>query len=1072
MALRLSRRGFLAGSGSLLLAPQLPALAAPPPLAVAGPRAEQIETPLGLETPAPRLSWRLQGARRGLRQTAYRVRVASSVAALHAGGADLWDSGRVESGASTGVAYAGAPLRSRQRCHWQVTVWDDAGAQAESAPAFWEMGLLEPADWQAGWLAAEGAEARDDRAAGLRWIGGAATADEASRKFRGRFTLEAEGTATLIVSATRSLQLWLDGAPLTLPPDAVNPFVAAASAATLTLMLGRGAHRLEAALAPRRDDPLAARAEPELAALLRVVHADGRVQRLTTQGWETQAVAIASGADWRQPGDDGGGWQPAQAGAQTREPWPAEPAVLLRRRFEAPRPIVAARLYVTALGAYEAWLNGRRVGDALLTPESTDFRKRALYRVYDVGALLAEGANALGLVVGDGWYASYVMPGGRYGYGPAPRRVIAQLELEHADGARTVIGTGAGWTTAPSAILRSEIYAGEDYDARRESAGWSTPAFDDRAWRAAEAAPAPPCALVAQAGPPIRRRQMLRARAIRRLDNGDHVFDFGQNFAGWCRLRVRGAAGSTVTLRYAEILRGDGAVDQSNLRSARAADSYVLRGDAGGESWEPRFTYHGFRYVQVAGFPGTPRARDLLGIVVHSDLAETGRLALDNPLLQRLWQNTLWSQRSNFVGIPTDCPQRDERLGWMGDANVFWDAAAFDMDVAAFTRRFMGDVRDAQTAAGAFPDFAPATMPLTATGAAPGWADAGVTLPWTVWRRYGDTGVVDENWAAMQRYLAYILEHNPDHVWRHLRGSDYGDWLALDAKQPGDPTTPKDLVGTATWAHSADCMAQMAEASGRAAEAAEYRALHARITAAFQAAFVGADGTVGNGSQTGAILALRYGLVPAALRAAAAAKLVADIRRRGTLLSTGFLGTPNSLDVLAEAGESGLVYDLLLRTEYPGWGYMIAKGATTIWERWNGDTGDVAMNSYNHYALGAVCGFLFRRVAGIEPLEPGFRRFAFRPVLDARLRRGGGDYESVLGRIATRWTYDAAGFRLELEVPPNAAARVHLPATPRARVLEDGRDATAGRTDLALVARNATEAVLEAGAGRYRFAVR
>jgi alpha-L-rhamnosidase len=528
-----------------------------------------------------------------------------------------------------------------------------------------------------------------------------------------------------------------------------------------------------------------------------------------------------------------------------------------------------------------------------------------------------------------------------------------------------------------------------------------------------------------------------------------------------------------VSLRFAEILLGDGAVDQSNLRSARAADFYTLRGDAAGETWEPRFTYHGFRYVQVSGYPGEARADDLIGIVVHSDLAETGALALDNPLLQQLWRNTLWSQRSNFVGIPTDCPQRDERLGWMGDANVFWDAAAFGMDVAAFTRRYLGDVRDAQNPEGAYPDFAPVAFPLGGKGASPGWADAGVTLPWTVWQRYGDTGVIDENWVAMTRYLAYIERHNPDHVWRNLRGNDFADWLALDAKQPGDPTTPKDLVGTATWAHSVDCMTQMAEATGRGDEAAACRALKARIAAAFEAAFVAADGTVGNGSQTGYILALRYGLVPEPLRAAAADKLVADIRRRGTLLSTGFLGTPNSLDVLADAGQASLVYDLLLRTEYPSWGYMIAKGATTIWERWNGDTGDIAMNSYNHYALGAICGFLFRRVAGIAPAAAGFRRIVFQPVLDARLPRGGGDYDSALGRISSRWErQDGGGFRLALSVPANATATVHLPAA-GGRSLREGRQALTAKTAGVLaLQRTADEAIVEVGSGDYVFTVR
>jgi alpha-L-rhamnosidase len=527
-----------------------------------------------------------------------------------------------------------------------------------------------------------------------------------------------------------------------------------------------------------------------------------------------------------------------------------------------------------------------------------------------------------------------------------------------------------------------------------------------------------------------------------------------------------------VELRFAELLLPDGTVDQTNLRAARARDVYTLRGDPGGENYEPHFTYHGFRYVQVDGYPGIPRAEDLQGIVIFSDLPLTGQLAIDNPLLQRLWKNTLWSQRSNFVGIPTDCPQRDERLGWMGDANVFWDAAAYNMDVAAFTRRFMQDVRDAQSADGAFADYAPAAerLVLFEHGAAPGWADGGVTLPWTAWQRYGDTGIIDENWDAMQRYIRFIHSRNPDYLWRHGRANDYGDWLALDAKQPGDPTTPKELIGTATWAHSVSCLIDMAIASGRVDDASRYRAMRDELERSFAATFVRGDGTIGNGSQTGYILALRYQLVPMAVRAAAAKHLVADIQKRGNLLSTGFLGTPSSLDVLCDAGYTQLAYDLLLRTQFPGWGYMIAKGATTIWERWNGDVGDVSMNSFNHYALGAICGFMFRRIAGIDSTQPGFRAFRFRPMLDARVTRGGARYESVMGRIATNWRRNGDHFSLELAVPPNVSAEVHLPAALGAFISEGGRDFRA-RKDLQLLRREDDATVLLVGSGEYRFSV-
>jgi alpha-L-rhamnosidase len=582
---------------------------------------------------------------------------------------------------------------------------------------------------------------------------------------------------------------------------------------------------------------------------------------------------------------------------------------------------------------------------------------------------------------------------------------------------------------------------------------------------------APPAEGVLQGmvSPPIRRTDVLAPRSVAAV-GGAWIVDFGQNFAGRVRLKVRGAAGDRVGLRFAERLHPDGSIDRSNLRAARAGDSYFLRGDPDGEVFEPHFTSHGFRYVEITGLKAAPDPKDVIGVVLHSDLAQTGALHIGNAVIQQSWQNSLWSQRSNFLGIPTDCPQRDERLGWMGDANVFWDAAAFNMDVASFTRQWIADVRDAQTKDGIFTDVSPNTLgDPTHRGASPGWADAGVILPWTAWRRYGDTAIIDDHWAAMARYLDYIAANNPGFIWANKRGNDYADWLAYDARQPGDPTTPKDLVGTAMWKRSSDAMAEMAGATGRHAEAAHYAQVSRDIRSAFASAFVKPDGAVGNGSQTGYILALKFDLVPGGLHAAVAEKLRADILSRG-FLTTGFLGTPFSLDVLADAGFGGMVYDLLLRTAYPSWGYMVAHGATTTWERWNGDTGDVTMNSFNHYALGAVNGFVYRRIAGIAPVEPGFRVFRVDPLLDPRVTYAGGDYESVAGRISTAWRTDGGGFRLALTVPPNTRALVHLPAAEAGRVREGGKRLRDG-ADITVQGMSQGRIVLAAGSGRYNFTV-
>jgi alpha-L-rhamnosidase len=1051
-------------------------------------KTELLESPLGVENHRPHLSWRIEADRRGLQQRAYRIEVSSRAEALAAGHADLWDSGRVTANRSVGIPYGGTPLSSRQRCFWRVQTWDERDDQSPpSAAAWWEMGLLEPSDWSAQWLAAEDRPLREDRESGLKWVRGPAVGESETTQFRRAFSTATAAEVTFFVAAYGEVHIWVDDEPVEMPPLAASLVLGPRPASEVTVTIPAGQHVLAVALG-MPDPRLAVFHFPagEMAPFVRIRAADGGTQRLNSARWKSSRTAPSG---WQRVEFNDGSWDDAPVVQESRrEPWPKQPAFLLRRPFEAANTVTRARLYGTALGAYELYLNGERVGDALLTPESTNFSKRVLYRAYDVTALIRHGNNVLGAEVGDGWYASYTVIAGRYAWGPPPRRVLAQLELTYVDGSREVIATGPGWQLARSPIIASEIYDGEYYDARLEQPGWSYPGFDGSQWELAQVAPAPSASLVAHVGPPIRRKMVMSASTLTQPLPGVFVFDFGQNFAGWGRLRVSGPAGAVVEMRFAELLADSGEVDQSNLRMARQTDTYVLKGDVAGETFEPHFTYHGFRYVQLSGFPGVPDANDLKGIVVHSDLALTGELDVAQPLIQRLWENTLWSQRSNFVGIPTDCPQRDERLGWLGDANVFWDAAAFNMDVTAFTRRFMADVRDSQADNGAFSEFSPAAYRdpsgaggawksvnnVNATGeigAAPGWADAGVCLPWMIWQHYDDTAIIEENWSSMARYLEFIVTANPDHVWRHGRGADYGDWLALDAKSPGDPTTPKDLIGTTLWAHSLDCMAQMAKATGRAEEARSYLDTWVQVASAFESNFIAADGTVGNDSQTGYILALRYRLVPVALRAAAAARLVADIERRGTLLSTGFLGTPNSLDALADAGYGELVYSLLLRAEFPSWGYMVAKGATTIWERWNGDSGEVAMNSFNHYALGAVCGFIFRRIAGIAPLEPGFRKIEVRPLLDSRLRSGGGVYKSIAGKIATRWNYDPGHrFDLDLTVPPNSSAEVHLPATLSMTLMEGGQ-AVGAATGVHTVRRLLDSAVIEVGSGRYQFSV-
>lgn len=976
-------------------------------LRVTGLRTAGLQDPLAVGDGRPMLSWRVEGPA-GTRQTACHIRVAGDPATLAAGRGDLWDSGRVAETTSTGLRYAGVPLAARRRCFWQVRIWNEAGdASAWSEAARWETGLLAEADWQGRWLAAEAADERDDRLARPRWTRADLPDDTSPARFRLAFA-SAAGDAVLVVhTRSRLTGLRLDGAPIAVPGWHRDAY-GGPPAARFALHLPAGRHELIADVAAGKGD---GGATATIAAQLRLPAPGGDIHRIV-DGWEVA--------------DRAGRWQAAAIDPQQDHfAWPPTPARLMRRRFDLAAVPRAVRLHVAALGGYRIWINGVRIGDDELQAEPAEYRRHIPYRTYDVSGLLKAGENVVGVMIGDGFYASYQAPDGRYAYGPAPRRL--RLMIETAGSREDVhLVTDGEWRHHEAPVTMSEIYAGEDHDRRRWVSGWASPGFDDGAWLPVWDAPAPAASLAAPLGPPIRITRTIPPATIRRIDRRSHLVDFGQNFAGRVRLAITGEAGQEVVVTHAEILTGAGDLDRRNLRVARAQDRYILAGGAA-EVLEPAFTFQGFRYARIDGVDDLTAAM-VTGLVVSSDLPEIGTFATDQPVVQKLWLNTLWSQRSNFRGNPTDCPQRDERLGWTGDAQVFWDTAAFNMDVSGFTRSFTRMMRDDQAANGAYPMWSPSPKGLgwgTDTPT-PGWADAGVMLPCIDYLHTGDRSVVDDNWAAMTAYCDGILAANPDGLWNMGRGADLGDWLALDAKQPGDETTPKPLISTAMLARSLDQMAQMAAWTGQA-DAGRWREKAARTRAAFIAAFVGADGRVGNGSHSGYILALRLGLVPDALRRRTGELLAAEVIRRGRLLTTGFLGTPLALDALVDAGHAALAFDLLLRTNYPSWGYMVTRGATTTWERWNSDVGDVSMNSFNHYAFGAVCSFLYRRIGGIEPIEPGFRRFRVAPVLDRRFRSATTSLDSASGRIVVAWRHDGSRVSLDVTVPANTVAHVVLP---------------------------------------------
>ncbi|TCN38312.1 alpha-L-rhamnosidase [Kribbella orskensis] len=743
----------------------------------------------------------------------------------------------------------------------------------------------------------------------------------------------------------------------------------------------------------------------------------------------------------------------------------------LRRSFDLPAPVVRARVYATAHGLYQLNANGRRVGADELTPGWTDYRYRVAYQTYDVTDLLHEGENVLGAVLAEGWWSGYVGWDTRsqaHHYGKRPR-LLAQLVVDHPDGTRTVIGTDAGWLERTGPLRFADLLMGESYDARLELGDWSSPGHVlGQGWERAGEAGADVSTVVAASTEPVRVMEDLPAVSVDRRGPGRYVVDLGQNVAGRIRLRIRGAAaGDRIRLRHAEMLESDGEVYTANLRTADATDYYVSAG-ADEETFEPAFTVHGFRYVEVDGYPGDLTTADVTGRVLHSDTPVAGRFECSDPGVNRLLGNIRWGQRGNFVSVPTDCPQRDERLGWTADAQIFLPTAAYQADVQTFFANWLEDLAVAQTPDGAVPDVIPHL--ITGRHGTPAWSDAATIVPWTLYRSYGDERVLRQAWPSMRRWVDFVHTANPGLIWRNRTGGHYGDWLQVGV------CTDRDVLATAYFARSAELTAATARVLGLRDEAAAYGELRDRIAAAFVAEFVDAEGKVRGDTQTGYLLPLAFGLLPEDLEQEAVKHLVADLERRDRSLTTGFAGVALLCPVLAGYGQLELAYDLLHDDRYPSWGYSIRHGATTIWERWDGWTeeqgfGPVAMNSFNHYSLGSVGEWLYSGVAGIDqaPSSVAFRDLVIRPRPGGRLDWAQAAYDTPSGRVTTRWEVADGTVKLDVGVPPGTTATVHVPTADPTSVRESDRP-VAGQEEIDVLGPADGVLVCRVASGRYRFA--
>ena len=1080
------------------------------PQAANGPmelRVDDLKTPLGIDDPAPRLSWQLQDPVQGAKQTAYEVLVATRAELLRQGKADVWESGRIESGQSLNVRYSGSALAPSTRYFWCVRLWDAAGKPyAESPIAWWETGLLNQTAWRARWIGYETTEEAAVRHAPAQWITSpdakALSAEKAAEQhlaYRTAVMLAKPVRRAVLFAAGRdTVSAWVNGAQVLkaqpLLPSKQMPWKKYLRAdVTGQLIAGANVLAIESVHYVVNPNGMAAEDAPPMNATLFVEYADGTTTTFASgTEWKT-AIHVATG--WHEMSFDDSGWKtavipmpmPGPRSEPLGHPWIPDSVKALRHNFTVSQPVKSARLYATALGAYEIFLNGKRVGDDVFAPGWTDYRQRVKYQTYDVTAQLGNGKNAIAALLAPGWYSTplewFQQPNN---YGDTPPALLAQLRIEHTDGSVEWVATDASWQASTSYILHSELYDGESQDARRKQPGWETAAFDSGRWKSAAIIDPKPVAIEAQDYPPIRVERTMEAKSVTQPKPGIYIYDFGQNFSGVARLRVQGPAGTDVRLRFAEIVNADGSIYTDNLRTAKATDHFILSGK-GVEEFTPQFTFHGFRYAEVTGLL-TALAKDALtGLVFHTDAPFTARLETGSAMINQLSSNILWGQRSNFVGLPTDCPQRDERLGWMADAQVFWRAASYNMDLAAFSRKFAGDMRGTQFGTSYYGVYAPGTV-QSASGSGAGWSDAGVIIPWTSWLQSGDTSMIEENWAAMEKYLNAIEAANPDGLWKHEAGTPYGDWLSPEGK------TDYTLIATAYWAYDVTLMRQMAHATGRATAEEKYARLFAKIRAAFQKQYVRNDGFVagtdntpspfgqinnpgakskGGDTQTGYVLALHMNLLPDNLRAAAAQKLAAKIEANHGLLSTGFLGTPYLLEELTKAGHAKLAYKLLLNTEYPSWGYLVEHGATTMWERWNGDQmkDDPSMNSYNHYAYGAVADWIYRYAAGVDatPLDAGFHTVILHPVFDARLGSIHFDYASSYGAIHSAWTVKGTMAEWHLTLPANTTGWLSLNADEAATYKLEG--VPLSESNLAKAITRGEQSSFELQSGSYSFQV-
>jgi len=1038
-------------------------------------RCEDLANPMGIEVPAPRLRWRMFSEHRGDHPTAWQVLVAGSSEALAADRGELWDSGQRPWNSGLPVRYGGPPLRSGQRVFWKVRVWDGEGrTSAWSEVASWTMGVMDAAEWAcAAWIGLDGGAVTTHLERG-QWVWTHEQPEPPGvRWFRRVIEVPAQAgpvnTARILAAADNESEIFVNGVKV-----GRTGWFRVARRFDVTPHLRVGTNIIVARVENVGQVPNPA----GWLAVLEMEHESGQRWSIETDGdWQCSTSETANGtSSWgavRVIGPPGRPpWGPVAIESERRQP-----ARWLRREFTLTGEVQKAVVHYSALGLGELWINGRRIGDEVLWPPLTHYDVRVPYVTRDVTAAVRTGTNAIGVVLGNGrYYAPRLFePTETLSYGWPKLRL--RMVVEFTDGRRERIVTDAAWRiTTNGPIIANNEYDGEEYDARRELGAWCTPGFDDRGWIPVQIVGAPAGRMWSAVMAPIRVTESRRPMAIHRRGDGRWIVDMGQNMVGWCRFRVQGPRGTQVRLRHAERLTPEGELDLANIRGAKVTDLYVLRGD-GLEEWEPRFTYHGFRYVEVTGWPGELTAEMIEGRVVHDDVERVGEWSCSHPLLNRIYTNAVWGIRGNYRSIPTDCPQRDERQGWLGDRSAECHGEMYVFDLAAFYRKWTLDIVSAQRENGSIPDVAPPYWPLYSDNMT--WPSSLLFVPAALLQHYDDRDILSLAWSAMVRWM----EHMATFVTNGIQPRDrYGDWCVppedprlIHSKDPAR-ITAGPLIGTAYHAQCAALMNDFARQLGRTEDADRYARFARELGEAFHRHFFRpAEGWYDNGTATACILPLRFGLVPPAERSRVTARLLDKLEREaGGHVMNGLVGGQWLMRTLSEAGRADLAWTIATRETYPSWGHMVRNGATTIWELWNGDTADPAMNSHNHVMLiGDLLIWLYENLAGIAnaPAETGFRRLRMCPLPVAGCERVRAVYNTMHGRIESEWAHWGDGWTWDVLIPPAAAAELWIPADSSDTVQESGR-ALSCADGVRGMRRVGDRLVVEVVPGRYRWSVR